>query len=846
MRRRVGLAGLVLSMLPAWNALASQPLPQGASRIDSPGRNTASEDSAESLRLNPGNLGFLPAWEARFTGMWCSDTTKVNCGYAFDLATPLPFNLSTGLRLDYVTPASLSAYPYNGFDYTWVTWGVGLKLADWAGIGVSLQHSYSVNSYVDGLWGISAGLSLRPSTHLALAFVAHDINGPSTAPVYTPANGNLPILDRSYVVSAALRPTGRRGLEIGLDVRCMNGTDFSCFNSTGLLPRATLGVDIPGVGRARGDFEISHLANDQQRGVIGTVGLELALAGFSAGGGAMFGSGLGTSSSVGEYATASISGYKTPGIPLPARAVSIRIEHTPDARAHINLMRELWSIARDRETVAVALVLRAEPADSLAHAEELADAIRLVRAHGKKVLCSWEDAGSRALYVCANADRTVVNPAGGLRYAGLRSQYIYLAGLLHKLGVNAQFIRIGPHKSAPEQFTNEHAGPVAQADHEDLLRENEAVFTKDVAVGRHMTEARVREVTTTGPFTADEAIGAGFANATAFDDELERVTSDLAGRSVSLQPYAADTPAPRQFGARSKVAVIVVEGDMVDGHSSHIPLVDMTLVGSYSVVDTIRQVKDDSTIKSVVLRIESPGGSSLAADVMWRAIEELAKVKPLVVSMGTFAASGGYYIASPARTIYALPLTVTGSIGVFFGKADVSGLLHKIGVNVDTERTTPHADLESIFRSFTPEETRALEVKVDQFYDTFLDRVSRGRHMTKAQVDALGRGRVWTGPQAWQRGLVDKMGGLRHALDEARQLGGLPDDAPIVELPSIELTLMDKAKAAVTLLSRAGADASVLELLPEQVKSLARALAPMMVYRSDVPLERLEWVPLEE
>ncbi len=844
MRRRVGLAVAVLSVWPASSALATEPLPQGASRIDSPGRNTASEDSAESLRLNPGNIGFLPSWEARFTGMWCADTSKVNCGYSFDLATPLPFNLATGLRVDYVTPSQSSPFPYTGFDYTWVTWGVGMKLNEWVGVGLSLQHSYSVNSYVDGLWGISAGLSVRPNTHLALAFVAHDLNGPSTVPVATPAN--LPVLDRSYVLSAALRPTGRRGLEIGLDVRCMEGTDFNCFNHTGLLPRATLGVDIPGVGRARGDLEISHLANDQQRGVVGTVGLDIALAGFSAGGGAMFGSGLGTGSPVGEYATASISGYTSPGIPLPARAVSIRIEHTPDARAHIHLMRTLWKIAKDRETAAVALVMRAEPADSLAHAEELADAIRVVRSRGKKVLCSWEDAGARALYVCANADRTVVNPAGGLRYAGLRSQYIYLSGLLHKLGVNAQFIRIGPHKTAPEQFTNEHAGPVAQSDHEDLLRENEAVFTKDVAVGRHMTEDRVRQLTPTGPFTADEACKAGFANATAFDDEIERATAEMAGRAVSLQPYSDDTPAPRQFGPRSKIAVVVVEGDMVDGHSSHIPLVDMTLVGSYSVADTIRQVKDDPTIKSVVLRIESPGGSSLAADVMWRAIEQLAKAKPLIVSMGTYAASGGYYIAAPARTIYALPLTVTGSIGVFFGKADVSGLLGKIGVNVDTDRTTPRADLESIFRPFTPDETRALEVKVDQFYDTFLDRVSKGRHMTKAAVDAVGRGRVWTGQEAWQRGLVDKMGGLRHALEEARAVAGLPEDTPIVLLPNVEVSLLDKAKAAVTLLSRASAEASVVELLPAQVKALARALAPMMVYGPDVPLERLEFVPLEE
>jgi protease-4 len=361
-----------------------------------------------------------------------------------------------------------------------------------------------------------------------------------------------------------------------------------------------------------------------------------------------------------------------------------------------------------------------------------------------------------------------------------------------------------------------------------------------------MSEDRVRSVTANGPFTADEAVSAGFANGTAFDDELERVTGELAGRPVSLQPYAEETPAPRRFGPASKIAVVIVEGDMVDGRSSHIPLVDMTLVGSYSVADTIKQVKDDPTIKSVVLRIESPGGSSLAADVMWRSIEELAKAKPLIVSMGSYAASGGYYIAAPGRTIYALPLTITGSIGVFFGKADVSGLLKKIGVNVDTDRTAPHADLESLFRPFTPEETKSLEVKVDQFYATFLDRVSQGRHMTKEQIDAVGRGRVWTGQQAWQRGLVDKMGGLRHALEEARAIAKLPEDAPIVEYPAVEVSLVDKARAAITLLSRAEADASVLQMLPEQVKSLARALAPMMVYRPEVPLERLEWVPLEE
>ena len=176
---------------------------------------------------------------------------------------------------------------------------------------------------------------------------------------------------------------------------------------------------------------------------------------------------------------------------------------------------------------------------------------------------------------------------------------------------------------------------------------------------------------------------------------------------------------------------------------------------------------------------------------MWRELSLLAKVKPLVVSMGSVAASGGYYIASASRDIYALPLTVTGSIGVFYGKADLSGLLDKLGITIDTYKTSPHADGESMFRAFTPEERTSLEHMVDQYYDTFLDRVSKGRGMSKADIDAVGGGRVWTGQQAAERHLVDHLGGLREALADARAKAGLNDDAPIVEYPPASSSLLE-------------------------------------------------------
>jgi protease-4 len=832
-----GVVGAIVLFAMA-QARAGGPLPAMASRVDSPGRSVASEDSAEALVLNPANLAFLPAPEVRWTGVFCPDTQKVNCGHAFDLAAPLPFGLATGVRVDYVPPSSTDSFPFTGYAYAWATWGVAYKFSDRVAIGASIQHSYSSNGYTDNLWGLTTGASYRPNSHLALSLVLQDWNGPREQPIAL--NNNVPVLDRSYVLAAAFRPTGRRGFEIGFQLKCQDlGTGNQCINGNGLYePQASLGIDVPGVGRLRGDVLVAHLGNDQQRAVVGTAGLEIAFGRFGIGGGALFGNGLGNGNA-GGYGTLAYSGYTAPGIFHPREAVFLRIESTPNVREHTALLRKLWHIADDPDISAVTLVLRAEPADSLAHAEELADAIRVLRARKKKVLCSWEDNGARSLYVCANADRTLINPAGGLRYAGLRLQYMYLAKLLEKLGIKAEFVRVSEHKSAPEEFTNEHGSETAARDHQDMLREFEAVFTKDVAVGRKLSEAHVREVTAKGPFVASEAKEAGFVDGTAFDDELEAATRELVGSEIRYEKYQEPVVAPAQFGAPDHVALVYVEGEMMDGRSTHIPLLNITIAGSYSVAETIHAIKEDPSAKAVVLRIESPGGSSMAADVMWREIERLSKVKPVIVSMGSIAASGGYYIASPAKEIYALPLTVTGSIGVFYGKADLSGLLQKVGVSFDTYRTTPRADAESLYRPFTEDERQALAIKIHQFYDTFLDRVSTGRKMTKEQVDAVGEGRVWTGQEALDRGLVDKLGGLREALAEARKLGHLPDDAPFQELPPVSHTLFDMA---LGLIGVPGVDTQALSVIPEPIKDIARNVAPVAIYGSSMPLMRLEWV----
>jgi protease-4 len=847
---RVRVYGSSLALLAGLGAAGlahADPLPTSAEHVVSQGRSMVTDDTAEALVLNPANLAWLPAPEVRLDWVGCPDSAvKIGCGSALGLATPLFLGLSTSLRLDLVAPSVGDGtwgkgFPYAGYQYTWLSWGLAAHLGEHASIGFSFDHSYSNDAYLDSLNAITGGLSFRPNKHFAFSAVARNFNRPSQEVLPSLGTGGVatPVLDGQYTFGMALRPTGRRAFELGIEAKYWQGVDQ-------WTERGTVGVDVPGFGRVFGGAEIANLGNDTHRGVIGTAGVELHWGGLSAGGGALFGSGLGSGSTVGEYGTIAFAGYTQPGIPNVPHAVWIRLESTPGTRGHVALLRRLWKLAEQPDVEAITLVLRSEPADSFAHAEELADALRVLRAHKKKVLCSFEDAGSRALYVCANADRIVVTPAGGVRYAGLRSQYIYLKGLLDKLGIKADMIRIGPHKTAPEQFTNEHAGPVAAQDHEDMLLQQEAVFVRNLSLYRHMTEDRIREETRKGPFVAEEAKQAGLVDGFAFDDEIEHATRELVGHEINYVEYQEETRAPSTFAGREKIGLLYLEGDIVDGRSQHIPLVDMRLVGSYSMQEQIKKLREDPSVRAVVLRIESPGGSSLASDVMWRELQVLAKAKPLIVSMGTVAASGGYYVASASKDIYALPLTVTGSIGVFYGKADLSGLLQKIGVTIDTYKTAPRADAESWYRPFTPEERTELEHKVDQFYDTFLTRVSTGRGMAKADIDAVGRGRVWTGQQAYERHLIDHLGGLREALADARAAGGMTDDAPIVEYPPSNASLVE------TLLKIAGLGGgedrvqAALENLPPAVKGIAHALAPMLVYGQDEPLARIEWVEVPD
>lgn len=802
---------------------AAIPPPRASDPVPDPGRSLASADDTTAIANNPANLAFLPAPELRWSMAWTGSASPLPTrGMALGVGVPIgPF--ATGLRLDWLSPAGSAPAPFDT-NYHWLRWGLAVG-SPVASFGTTLGWGFSRSPLLDGYVSLTSGFTSRLFPWLSASLVVRDWNSPISA-------AGVPI-ERSWAAGLALRPFGTRAIEAGFDVALYE-------TSQAVSAHGMLSLNLPRVGRLRGDLTVYP---DSDRRFLAMAAVDVNLDRFQATAGGIFGDAV-TRSGTGFYLGAAYRAYREPGVPLPRKVVRLKINDVPGVRGNTRLLKRLWRLADDPEVAGVVLQLRADPASTLAHAEEVADAVRGLRARGKKVLCHLEDAGSKALFVCSQADRIAMNPAGGLRFAGLASSYMYFGGTLKKLGVRADFVRIGDHKLAAEQYTMPAGSPMAARDHQELVDTFEEVYLHDVGGGRRIPVQELKARIAKGPFLAAEARAAGLIDTLAYSDEIERVVDEMVGARARV---VDDDPPPRpaeSWGEIPKVAVVYLSGDMVDGESQFIPFVGIKLAGSTTVARALRRAREDASVKSVVFRIETGGGSSLAADVILREAILTARVKPLIVSMGSSAASGGYYAAVGARQIFANRTTVTGSIGIFYGKVDVSGLLDRLGVHVEQFRSGPRADAESFYRPFTDSEHVELGVKVKQFYDTFIARVAEGRNMIPAAVDAVARGKVWTGAQARPLGLVDTIGGLREALEAARRQGALPPDAPFTESPEEDDSLLGVVLKLVGI-SSVGMNPAAAMALPPAFLDLARALTPFLVFESQKPLARAEFVESE-
>jgi protease-4 len=345
-----------------------------------------------------------------------------------------------------------------------------------------------------------------------------------------------------------------------------------------------------------------------------------------------------------------------------------------------------------------------------------------------------------------------------------------------------EVISVGKYKSAGEALSR--TGP-SDADREARGAILDDLFDRQVravAAARKLTEARVRELVDEGLFTGDGARQAGLVDALSYPDELEK----RMGFSPSGLAWTRPEPrAAQRWGPRPAVAVLRIEGTIVNGRSRGLPLRG-GLSGAATVTELVRQAAEDRSVRALVVRIDSPGGDALASDLIWHSLVELRRRgKPVVISMGDVAASGGYWIAAAGDAIVAQPSTLTGSIGVIGIKPDLSGLLGKVDAQLVTLKRGARADLFSIARPWTPDERAAVERHMTAAYGLFLDRVTEGRKLPRPDVEAVAQGRVWTGRQALERKLVDQLGTLHDALALARRKAGLaPDEA--VELRHLE------------------------------------------------------------
>lgn len=425
-----------------------------------------------------------------------------------------------------------------------------------------------------------------------------------------------------------------------------------------------------------------------------------------------------------------------------------------------------------------------------ATSKEIRDKVIQFKKDSGKPVIAYSDSYTQGTYYLATAaDQVYLQPKGDVLYHGLRSEYMFFKGLFEKLDIDVQFIRGSNNKfkSFGEVFTEDHMSEANREQNRVLLNGLWDEYLTAVSESRKIEKPRLNMIADSLLVrNGEDAVKYGLVDGLKYRDELlialrERMSiadenelelTELGTYARSFVPDHA-----KRSASNGKLAVIYAEGDIMSGESEE------GTIGSTDLSEAIREAREDSTIKAVVLRVNSPGGSGLASDVIWREVELTTRVKPLVVSMGDVAASGGYYISAPATKIFAERNTITGSIGVFGIIPNMQGFFkNKLGITFDGEKTNKYADMMTVSRPLTEEEKRIIQGYVDEFYDGFKERVAEGRKMTVAQVDSIGQGRVWTGVDAKRLGLVDELGGLEAAITEAAKLANLSDYRQ-VELP---------------------------------------------------------------
>lgn len=495
------------------------------------------------------------------------------------------------------------------------------------------------------------------------------------------------------------------------------------------------------------------------------------------------------------------------------------------------LVERLDKAAKDDKISGVVLRLR-EPQIGLAKVDELRAAVARVRKAGKKVYADVHSAGTRDYLVAAACDQIIMPASGSLMINGVQAEVMFFKGLLDKLGIQADFIQIGDFKGAAEPLTRNNMSPEFRAQYEAVIDDYYQHIVQSIAADRKIDPAEVKKLIDAGLFTATAARDARLIDRVAYEDEWrDELKKELAADEVAIErSYGSKKPEDfagmagmmkfmemlmggdqqkAKSSKNNKIAIVYIVGPIMTGESTT-SLFGGQTVGSDTIVRALRQVEEDAKVKAIVLRVDSPGGSALASDLIWR--ETVKSKKPVIVSMGDVAASGGYYVSMGAKKILVEPGTLTGSIGVVGGKLALRGLFDKIGVHTETISRGKTSGVLSFTDPFSLEEREAWKRLMLDVYQQFTTKAAQGRHMDVKKLEGLAQGRVFSGRMAVANGLADRLGTLDDALAEAKSMGGVTSDE------KIDLLILPKPKG-------------ILEqfLGGSTVEAEARAIAPELV-----------------
>ena len=775
----------------------AQPFPVDG--VEPPAQSFSLQDDGASLEGNPGGLGFVSGFEADLlhNGVPASGGLSGHSEALLLSAGLGPVAFAFGEDWMSRTLAFAGTPVHLGYRRT--SLGVGVRLG-MLGLGAVWRDRTAPYGYSS--WDF--GALLRPARWISAGAA---VLGADHSAVLGYSPDGVP---RQWVLSLGLRP-GSDALEAAADLRweqCNSGAVCGLDHRDLLFTvssRLTQGIRLVG--------QVQFLrTNRTSEARAALVGLQLDLAHL----GVTYAPRFEENASPQSEWRLRLSSERWPAIQLPvARGALIDLDKSL-AREKPSLPGLIFGhTARDplAQTVAAlhrladdkgikAVVLRTSGLSiGLGKAQELQESIQELRAKGKKVLFYLESAEDLEYSLASAADRIYAAPQAVLLVNGFSSTALFAGAGLEKLGLKAEFFRVGAYKNAPDTFTRSSMSGEQFEVQNSLLDDMYGRYLKDVAKARHLDESKLKVLLDKGILKTSEAMEAGLLDGLIYPDQLEEEAGKLVGGKVALEKTAVEAePARRtRWGTPRKIAVVRVEGDILRGEGSRGPLGAVQIAGSDPIARRIRRAADDPEVAAIVVRIDSPGGDGNASDLIWRELVRARKEKkkPVIASMGDVAASGGYYVAAGADEIWAEPSTVTGSIGVFVGHFDAEELFGKLGLNMTTVKRGQSADLFSLARDLNDTERKTLQSWVDGFYEMFLSRVSDSRGLSRDEVDAVARGRVWTGAQALERKLVDHLGGLDDAIWAAKKWAALDGEVEVDDAVETSVEVSDFASVGV-------------------------------------------------